>query len=363
MFFDLRFVYLQSADAIIHFIMNEYPIPQKMRAIVLQDYSSNLGRVLRSLVVTEKELRPLREEEVLVRIEAAPCNPSDIAFIRGLYNIIKKVPVVPGFEATGKVVATGNDPLAAGLLDKRVSCFSQDDSDGTWAEYHITSPSFCIPVKPEMAAEQAACLSINPFTALGLLELAKKDGHQVIIQNAAAGQIGSFVRKLAADDDLRVINIVRSDEHVQLLQQQGERMVLNLRDDGFEKELGKLAHDLNALLAFDAVGGEMTGQILNAMPPGARLILYGGLAGQQVSNINVLGVIFDNKSLTGFNLGQWISQIPPGRFDELSANLQDKIIRGDIRTRIQAKYPLDLVVKGLLQYIGHMSDGKVLFVP
>jgi NADPH:quinone reductase-like Zn-dependent oxidoreductase len=334
-----------------------------MKAVVLNDYNTNLGRVLRSLSVTEKDLRPLQNHEVLIRIDAAPCHPSDIAFVRGLYNIIKRVPVIPGFEATGTVVNTGSHPEAAALLGKRVSCFTQDDQDGTWAEYFITKPAYCIPVKKELAVDQAACLAINPFTAAGLLQMARTGNHATVIQNAAAGQIGTFIRKLASKEGIRVINIVRKEEHVQWLLQQGETFVFDLVDDHFEEKLQTIAHELNTTLAFDAVGGDVTGKILNAMPAGARLVVYGGLASQQFGNINVLDVIFDGKSISGFNLGQWISQLSPEQFEIISSDLQERILRGEIGTTVQARYPLEMVVRGLLQYVGNMSDGKVLFVP
>lgn len=334
-----------------------------MKAIVLKEYNSNLGRVLRSLVVEERTIRMPEEDEVLVKMDAAPCNPSDIAFLRGMYDQVKPVPVVPGFEGTGTVVATGKSPEAVSLLNKRVSCFSRNDGHGTWASYFTTKSRFCIPVVDKLPVDQAACLAINPFTTAGLMDIAISCRSKAIIQNAAAGQIGAFVRHLSRDHGIKVINTVRSDHQVQVLSEQGEPYVLNQKSETFAEDLKTLAEQFQATTAFDAVGGEMTGQLLNAMPDHSRVVLYGGLSAQPVANIDVLGVIFHNKTLVGFNLGDWINQLPTRRFHQISVRLQEKMVRGELIASIQARYPFDQVVRGLLQYVGHMSEGKVLFVP
>ncbi|MCK4360114.1 MAG: hypothetical protein KAV70_00095, partial [Bacteroidales bacterium] len=123
------------------------------------------------------------------------------------------------------------------------------------------------------------------------------------------------------------------------------------------------AYEINAVTAFDAVGGEITGQIINAMPSGSKTILYGGLSGQPVSDISTLEIIFKDKTLTGFNLNEWVREIGKKRFNEISLILQNMIISGEIRTEIQGKFKLEDVVKAIRQYITNMSEGKILFKP
>lgn len=343
--------------------MDTSRVPPTMKAIVLREYNTNLGRVLRSLIVEDRTIRMPEKDEVLVKMEAAPCNPSDIAFLRGMYDRVKPVPVVPGFEGTGTVVATGKSPEAVSLLKKRVSCFSRNDGDGTWASYFITKSHFCIPVVDELPVDQAACLAINPFTAAGLMEIAIDRRSKAIVQTAAAGQIGAFVRHLSREQGIKVINIVRTDQQVHVLNEQGEAYVLNQKSETFAEELKTMADQFQATTAFDAVGGEMTGLLLNTMPDHSRVVLYGGLSAQPAANIDVLGVIFHNKTIAGFNLGDWIHQVTAERFHQISARLQEKMVDGELVTSIQARYPFEQVVRGLLQYAGHMSEGKVLFVP
>ncbi|MCX6234754.1 MAG: zinc-binding dehydrogenase [Bacteroidetes bacterium] len=334
-----------------------------MKAIVLKEYNNNLSRVLRSLEVINKDIRPLKDDEVLVKISAAPCNPSDIAFVRGMYNIRKPLPVVSGFEGAGSVVAAGKSSEARNLLGKRVCCFTQDDGDGTWAEYFITKPDKCIAVHDDLDILQAACLAINPFTAYALVDTAVRYGSEAVINTAAAGQIGRFVRALARDKNITLINIVRQDNHLEMLKNEGENYVLNIRSEQFEDQLKELAHELKATTAFDALGGESTARILQAMPNASQLILYGGLANQYIANIDVLEIIFKKKSIVGFNLGDWKKEIGPETFSQISSDIQNMIIKGMITTKIQHTYKLEEVIRALLQYVGHMSDGKILFTP
>ncbi len=189
--------------------MTNKTIPQKMKAVILPAYNQNILRAMLSLKVEEIPVPIPKEDEILIKIEAAPCNPSDIAFMQGGYNIVKTLPSVPGFEGAGTVVFTGDSAEAKKIFGKKVSCFTQVDSHGTWAEYFVTKAESCIPVKENMEMEQAACFAINPFTAYGLYEIARKNISPAIILNAAGGQVAGFVQVLAKTNNINVINIVR----------------------------------------------------------------------------------------------------------------------------------------------------------
>jgi len=334
-----------------------------MKALILTEYQSNLSAMLKGLKVEEIETPKPTGNQILVKIDGSPCNPSDIAFMRGMYNIKKSLPKVAGFEGTGIVVETGDNPEAKHLLGKRVSTFSQQNENGTWSEYFLTKANNCILLKDEMPAEQAACFFVNPFTAYGLFERAQKRGDKAIIQNAAAGVVGAFVHKLAEKERIPLINIVRRPAHVDLLKSQGAEFVLNLRDKEFESQFKELAHKLKATIAFDAVGGEHSGQLLNNMPSNSKVLLYGGLSGQNASNFDILGTIFHKKSFEGFNLDDWMRETKPEHFNEVSNFLQDLIINKEVETKIQKVIKLEDAFDGLYQYVTKMSDGKVIFNP
>lgn len=334
-----------------------------MKGIVLPEYNSNIIRAMRSLEIKDITIPELSANQVLVKMEGAPCNPSDIAFMRGMYNIIKTVPVVMGFEGCGTVTETGSSERALQLLGKRVSCFTQDNRNGTWAEYSVVDYSQCIPVRSEIPFEQAACMFVNPFTAYAMMETAKKMKVKALVQNAASGQIGRFIQGLAKQNGIEVINIVRREEHVEVLKLHGADYVLCSKDDDFFDRLTTLSHELNATVAFDAAGGEITGQIFNALPAHSRVFLYGGLEGKNIEGVKVMDLIFQNKHISGFNVNDWIANQSMEEFSEASDNIQNLIIDGTLKTRIQGVFEFGDVVAGLRQYIQSMSDGKIIFKP
>lgn len=334
-----------------------------MKAIILPDYNANIIRAMKGLVVQDIKIPEPGEKQVLIKVIAAPCNPSDIAFMRGGYGIRKPVPVVMGFECAGQVVETGSDPGAKALLGKRVSCFSQGMGHGTWAEYFVGDYNDCLPLMDETPIEQAAALCINPFTAYALVEIARKRKARAIIQNGASGQVGIFIRRLAAIQRISVINLVRKEEHVTMLMDQGEKYVLSLADPDSFSRLAQYARELKATVAFDAVGGDISGMILNSMPAGSELVIYGGLSGKPAGMFNTLDIIFDKKIITGYNLADWREEIGEERFLQISEELQDLIIHGMMQTRIQEEFPLEQVQLAMEQYIRNMSSGKILFRP
>lgn len=340
----------------------KYSIPPKMKAIVLPAYNKNIIRALLSLKVEEKDTPKPDDGQVLIQMLATPCNPSDIAFLQGGYNIVKTLACVPGFEGSGIVVATGNDKAPKALLGKKVSCFAQDDADGTWAEFFLTKTDNCIVLNNEIDMDQAACFSINPITAFGLFEIAMQRKSKAIIQNAAGGQVCRFISSLAKKHKVKVINIVRKEAILNQLNNEGDENILLSTEENFAEKLSDLANKLNATTAFDAIGGEMTGLIFNAMPKDSEVVVYGGLSAKPISDINVLELIFKDKILSGFNLNEWIEEIGTERFNEISNELQEMIINKEISAKIAGKFKLEDVIKGIRQYIGNMSGGKILFV-
>ena len=334
-----------------------------MKSIVLPAYNANIIRAMKSLEVVEKPIPQPGPEQVLIKVAASPCNPSDIAFMRGGYNIQKPVPVTMGFECSGTVVDTGSSADALKMLGRRVSCFSQGTEDGTWAEYFVTDRQNCILLDPGMDMQQAGALCVNPFTAYALFQMARHKGCRTIVQNGSSGQVGIFLRTLAKKAGIHVLNIVRKPEQQELLKNAGEHMVLNSSDPEFDQELKDLARQSDAFMAFDAVGGDMAGIMINAMPEGSELVIYGGLSGKPVCGINTLDIIFKGKSVRGFNLGQWKEEIGQERFQEVADELQLLIIEGMLHTRVQGTFSLDEVQTAMEQYIRNMSAGKILFIP
>ena len=334
-----------------------------MRSIVLPDYNTNIIRAIRSLEVQERPVPEPAEGEVLIKLEAAPINPSDIAFIRGGYNIRKPVPTVPGFEGTGKVVASGGGKFADDLEGKRVSCFSQGEEDGTWAEYIVVAADSCIEIREDLPPEQAGVLCVNPFTAYALFQFVRGKDAMAFIQNAAAGQVGRFLGNLARRERIDTIHIVRKKEHVDELKAGGEKHVLCSTDEDFTDKLEELSSKLMPTVAFDAVSGKISGEMFNAMPAGSDLVTYGALSGEPISKIDPMDIIFKNKIIRGFNLNDWKEAAGERKYHELTERIQKLVMEGLLSTRIRKIYPMKDVQAALMDYIRDMSAGKAILKP
>ncbi|HYF61648.1 MAG TPA: alcohol dehydrogenase catalytic domain-containing protein, partial [Herpetosiphonaceae bacterium] len=190
-----------------------------------------------SLRLAERTIGPLKPGEVLVRIAAAPINPSDLMFVRGLYGIKKALPAIPGFEGSGTVVAAGPGALGRRLVGRRVACGATPGGDGTWAEYMVTGAAYCIPLADNISLEQGASLIVNPITAWALVDQARREKRAAAVQTAAASQLGRMVIRLAERADLPLINVVRRAGQAGELRALGARHVLDSSEPEFADRL------------------------------------------------------------------------------------------------------------------------------
>lgn len=328
-----------------------------MRALELRAYD---GRP-ESLAVVEKVVPRPRAGEVLIRISASPVNPSDLAFLQGLYGVKKALPVVPGFEASGRVVEAGGGFLARTLVGKRVACAAPTDGDGTWAEFMVTQASLCIPLIKQISDEQGATTIVNPLTAWALMNMAKQAQARSVVQTAAASALGQMIESLGRRFSIPVINIVRRPEQVELLRSKGAEHVLDSSAEDFDRRLPELCKQLEATMGFDAVAGEMAGRVLNAMSGGARLIVYGALSGEGCL-IDPRSLIFEGKQVEGFWLSKWLRSQSIVNMLRTTRRVQ-KLLANELRTEIRARLPLEEAYKGLRMYAEQMTGGKILFIP
>jgi len=337
--------------------------PSTMRALLLETYGDDLLSAIEGLRVVERPLPEPGRGEVLVKIDAAACNPSDLLLLQQQYGRLKTLPTVPGWEGTGTVIASGGGMMGWWLNGKRVACGLQEDRDGTWAEYVVAKATSCIPLRDAIPVEQAAGLIINPMTAVGLLETARSNGHEAAVHTAGASQVGRMLLRLAAEKEFPLINMVRRGEQVELLKSLGAKHVLNTSDEDFVDQLNNLAARLNATTAFEAIGGEMTGIVLGALPAGSTVYVYGALSEEDCSRIDPIEIIFNEKRVCGFYLGAWLQQLGLLGIVRASRRVQRLLIEKQIETQVQRSVSLDDAVDGLKQYVGNMSAGKVLIRP
>src|SRR5262245_33397185 len=168
-------------------------LPTYMKAVVCTDYDGTP----QSLAAADFSVPRLRTGQVLIKLAANSIGPADLMCLKGQYGITKPLPVVPGFEGSGTVIASGGGWMGHWLVGKRVACLAPEDSHGTWAEYMVTSTDVCIPLFRRISFEQGAYMTINPITACALLETARTGGHAAFVQTAAASTVGIMVARLA----------------------------------------------------------------------------------------------------------------------------------------------------------------------
>jgi len=327
-------------------------IPAVMRALELRAYGQ-------PLVVVERPVPKLEKGEVLVKIAASPVNPSDLAFLKGNY-VQKPLPVVPGFEASGTVVSTASG-LARALLGRRVACSAPQNGDGTWAQFMKTAASMCFPLLPSVGTEAGASLIVNPLTALALLDVAKRLGAKAIVQTAAASALGRMMLRVAKRRRVPMIHVVRRPAQVAMLRALGAEQVLDSSEKDFDAQLKDVCAKAKASVALDAVSGTMTGRLIDAMPRGSTVIVYGGLAEEPLS-ANPGQLIFGDKTIEGFWLASWIRKRGIGPSLRAGVAVQRRV-HTDFRTEVRARLGLDEAVAGIDAYAQAMSEGKVLLLP
>ena len=212
--------------------------------------------------------------QVLVKMEAAPINPSDLAILTGAADfenaeyspgkVVAKMPepfnsgqkarhgqrLPAGNEGAGTVVATGDSDMAKALMGQRVACVP-----GTaYSQYAIADASMCLPLG-DHSAEDGASSFVNPMTALGFAENAKMDGQEAILHTVGASNLGQMLVKICHEDGLGLVNIVRKSDQVDLLKDLGAKHIVNSADGDFMDQLKSAIDETNAFYGFDPIGG------------------------------------------------------------------------------------------------------------
>lgn len=332
------------------------PIPDTMQAAVLHAYDG----APESLRIEKRPVPRPQRGQVLVKMSAAPINPSDLMFLKGLYGVVKPLPVVPGWEGAGRVVATGDDWLSRLLLGKRVACGAPDQHDGTWAEYLLTTSARCIPLSDAIDDDLGAMLIVNPLTAWALMDTARRGGHRAFVQTAAASAVGRMLLRLSLHFGVEGIHIVRREEQVELLRTLGARYVFNSEAQDFDEQLRDACHQLNATIAFEAVSGMSAAGVLRAMPTGSRLLLYGALSESPLM-ADPRDLIFQRKRVEGFWLADWLAK--RSLWGQLRLTRQVQNALSDLlRSEVAGRYPLHEVHQALRDYQTSMTAGKRLLI-
>jgi NADPH:quinone reductase-like Zn-dependent oxidoreductase len=260
---------------------------------------SKTGLQLRSLVKKSGELEvslvsvPTPEpgpDEVVVRVEASPINPSDLGLLVGAADmttakasgtrdapvITAKVPEAAmksmagrldqsmpvGNEGAGVVVKTGSSEAAKALMGKTVAMIG----GAMYAQYRCLRVAECLPLPAGTTAAEGASCFVNPLTALGMTETMRREGHKALVHTAAASNLGQMLNKICLKDGIGLVNIVRSAEQAEILRKIGARHIVDSTAPSLMDDLTGALVETGATLAFDAIGGgKLAGQILTCM--------------------------------------------------------------------------------------------------
>jgi NADPH2:quinone reductase len=350
----------------------------------------------------ETELPDPKGNRLVVRMEAAPINPSDMGPLFGAANMAeahlenesgrlilkakvpadrlsvlaprldKEMPV--GNEGAGVVVDAGPDPSAQALIGRTVAILN----GRAYAQYANVPADKCLVLNEGTKPREAASCFVNPLTALGMVETMKHENHSALVHTAAASNLGQMLNRICIADGIPLVNIVRKQEHAQLLQDQGAKYVCYSSKEGFLSELEDALVKTGATIAFDAIGGgHMANDILfcmeRALSRGAtglntygsstlkQAYIYGGLDQSPALLNRNYGTMW---SVGGWLLTPFLKRIGTEREAELRQRVAD-----EITTTFESNYVEELTLEEAIspeivaRYITKKTGEKYLINP
>ena len=352
--------------------------------------SENVSKQIRSEVTKEGKLliyvestampEP-KEDEVLIRIEASPINPSDLGLLigpadvssmsvsgegenavvtmdipEGLLRMLEtrldqSLPV--GNEGGGVVVKAGSKDLED-LIGKTVGVAG----GSMYSQYRCVNAASCFVMHDGVTSAESASCFVNPLTALGMVETMRLENHSALVHTAAASNLGQMLIKICLDEDVPLVNIVRKEEHVDMLNSLGAKFVCNSSKETFMQDLVSALVETGATIGFDATGGgKLSGQILTAMEVAAnqtateynrygsntfkQVYIYGGLDRSPTTLNRAFGFSW---GLGGWLLTPFIGRVGPERFEELKQKVAD-----EIKTTFASHYTKEISLEEVLQ--------------
>jgi len=353
--------------------------------------STNDGLQLRSLVKEsgEIELSLVRvptptpaADEVVVRVEATPINPSDIGLLFGAADlatvavrgsgeqtvVTARIPpaamramagrvgqsLAVGNEGAGTVVAAGSGAQAQALLGRTVAVLG----GAMYSQLRTVKVELCLPLPAGTSAADGASAFVNPLTALGMCETMRREGHRALVHTAAASNLGQMLNRICIADGIGLVNVVRRDEQVALLRDAGARHVVSTASPAFAAELTDAIAATGATIAFDAIGGgRLAGQILAAMEAALarsateysrygtstlkQVYLYGGLDTGPTEIVRSFGMAW---AVGGWLLFPFLQRIGVDAANALKAR-----VARELKTTFASRYTRTVSLAGALQ--------------
>lgn len=361
---------------------------------------SSTGLQLRSLVKSSGELElslvsvetpAPAADEVIIRVEATPLNPSDLGLLLGPADLstgkasgTAESPVVTfsipeaamramqarldqsmtvGNEGAGTVIAAGDSPAAQALLGKTVAIFG----GSMYVQYRCAKASQCIVLPEGCSAADGASIFVNPMTAISMLDTMRREGHSALVHTAAASNLGQMLNRLCQQEGIDLVNIVRSPAQVELLRSQGAKYVCDSSAATFSQDLIQALSETGATIAFDAIGGgTLASQILTAMEAAItrtaknysrygsathkQVYIYGALDTSPTILKRSFGPAF---AVAGWLLPNYLAKVGP----EAMQQFQARVLAG-LKTTFACSYVREVSLAGALQLEAIAAYGK-----
>jgi NADPH:quinone reductase-like Zn-dependent oxidoreductase len=358
------------------------------------------GLELRSLIKKSGELElslasvPVPEpgpDEILVRVEASPINPSDLGLLVGAADMStaktsgtggaavvtakvadgamkamagrldESMPV--GNEGAGVVVKAGSSDAAQALLGKTVAMIG----GAMYAQYRCLRAKDVLPLPPGTTPAEGASCFVNPLTSLGMVETMRREGHKALVHTAAASNLGQMLNKICLKDGVDLVNIVRNAEQADILRKLGARHVVDSSAPSFMDDLTNALIETGATLAFDAIGGgRLAGQILTCMETAAnktakvysrygssvhkQVYIYGGLDLRPTELVRSFGMAW---GIGGWLLFPFLQKIGPAD----GARLRQRVV-DELKTTFASHYTKVVSLQEALQLENIAAYGK-----
>jgi len=343
------------------------------------------------VALREIEIPQPGENQVVIRVEAAPINPSDLGVMFSAADMAtasqsgsadrpvisadvpakfmgavkkrvgKSIPV--GNEGAGTVVAAGSSDAAQSLMGKTVAFIG----GGSYRKYLCAHVQSCLELEPGTTAVEGASSFINPLTSLAMIETMRAEGHKAIVHAAAASNLGQMLNRICIADGIDLVNIVRKPEQEALLRDMGAKYVVNSSSDSFMADLTQALIDTGATIAFDPIGGgRLANDILTCMEAAVsrnmteysvygsdiykQVYIYGGLDRGPITLNRSFGFAW---GVNGFLLFNALGKLGKGT----SAAMR-KRIAAEIKTTFASHYTHEVSLAGALQLDSIAVYGK-----
>ena len=310
-----------------------------------------------TLKVVEIEFPQLTDDQVLVKMAAAPINPSDVGKSKGRYGVTSPPPYGVGIEGAGIIAKVGKNHEGRLKVGDRVTVLS-DGNLGTWAEYTVTPGYKVYPIHPDNSFEEAASHFVNPATVFMMLKEVQKEGHKAVVQSAAASSLGKMLIRVFKENGIKTINLVRRDDVKEELLSLGADYVLNTTDADFETKLEEIAKKEQATKFYDAVCGEFTVKVLRKLPFGSVVNVYGGLSGDINVPITLMD-LFGGKTISGFMLQAHYGKLSLEEKMKLAGHIQSSL-KTTLKSNVAKSFSIDEIEKAIEHSLKNGSTGKTI---